>query len=109
MHEIECAPLLLGGYTDHLVQLGAAMLLLEGTEHAAAFDAGELAVITGENELGAGRAGSGGELGQMAAGQHTSLVDDQHRALIPRALAAALRVHGRSNCAGVTEAVTLHV
>ena len=83
VHQIEGAPLLGVGDPHDLVQFGAAMLLLERPEQAAALDAGELLVVAGEDQFGAGRPRLPGHSRQMLGRQHRRLIDDQHRAAVP--------------------------
>ena len=83
MHQVEGALLLGVGDPHDLVQFGAAVLFLERAEQAAALDAGELLVVAGEDQLGAGRAGVARDRSQMLGRQHPGFIDDQHRARGP--------------------------
>ena len=54
MHQVEGAPLLGVGHPHDVMQFGPAVLFPERPKEAAALDAGELFVVAGEDQLGAG-------------------------------------------------------
>jgi hypothetical protein len=54
VHQVEGAPLLGVGHPHDLVQFGPVVFFLESPKQAAALDAGELFLVPGKDQLGAG-------------------------------------------------------
>ena len=93
----------------HLGDLGRPVRFAQFGKQPASLDAGELAVVAGEDDLGAGRFRLSQQLAGHPAVQHGRLVHHHDRAPVPARAAVLEREQGGVDGASIAEPVRLQV
>jgi hypothetical protein len=109
MHQIESALLVGVLHTLHRVKLGRLVNGAQRLEHATTLDAGKLAVVAGNDHLGARQLGFAEHPGQVLGRQHRGLVHDQNVPAGPHLRTGLKPLHFRSDRARMRKAVLPHV